>query len=95
MVENRVGTLQLFSDIVIILALSVLVVLLCHRLRIASIVGFLITGALAGPHGFGLVHAEHEVEVLAEIGVILLLFTIGMEFSVTSLKQVKRVVLLG
>ena len=53
------------------------------------------TGVLAGPHGLGLIKALHEVELLAEVGVVLLLFTIGIEFSLKSLLQIKKSVLLG
>jgi len=56
-------------------------------------VGFILTGILAGPHLLGLVKAIHEVEILAEIGVILLLFTIGVEFSFANLLQIRRSVL--
>ena len=59
------------------------------------IVGFLVTGVLAGPSGLGLIQAMDEVEVLAEIGVILLLFTIGIEFSLGSLLQIRTLVLVG
>jgi CPA2 family monovalent cation:H+ antiporter-2 len=62
---------------------------------VPSIIGFLITGVLAGPHGLRLVRALEEVEILAEIGVMLLLFTIGLEFSLKRLMQIKRAVLLG
>jgi CPA2 family monovalent cation:H+ antiporter-2 len=58
-------------------------------------VGFLLTGILAGPHGLGLLKAVHEVEVLAEIGVVLLLFTIGIEFSLKNLLRIKKSVLMG
>jgi len=57
--------------------------------------GFLITGVLAGPHGLGLVYSLHEVEMIAEIGIIFLLFTIGIEFSFEHLLQMKRTVLQG
>lgn len=87
--------IPLLSDIVIILGLAVGVLFLCHWMRIPAIVGFLLTGVLAGPHGFGLIGAVHEVEMLAEIGVVLLLFTIGLEFSMKSLWQLKRSVLIG
>ncbi len=85
----------LLGDIVVIFVLSILVAFICHRMRIPTIVGFLFTGVLAGPHGLKLVSAVHEVESLAEIGVILLLFTIGMEFSFKNLLQIKRSVVLG
>ncbi len=87
--------LGLFKEIVVILALSAIVVLVCQKVKIPSIIGFLITGTLAGPHGFGLVHSAHEVEMIAEIGVIFLLFTIGIEFSIGRLLQIKRLVMLG
>lgn len=87
--------IPLLSDIVIIFALAIGVLYGCHQLRIPAIVGFLLTGVLAGPHGFALIGAVHEVESLAEIGVVLLLFTIGLEFSMKNLWQLKRSVLLG
>src|SRR5512139_2719258 len=87
--------IPLLKDILIIFGLAVAVLLVCHRLRVPSIVGFLLTGLLAGPHGLGLVSAVKNVEVLAEIGVILLLFTIGIEFSLEQFVEMKRSVLLG
>jgi len=87
--------IPLLKDIVIIFSLSIVVLFICHRIKIPAIVGFLITGVLAGPHGFGLVKAVHEVEILAEIGVISLLFTIGIEFSLKELLRIKKTVLLG
>ena len=81
--------IPLLNDIVIIFGLSIVVLFICHRFRIPSIVGFLLTGVLAGPHGLGLIKALHEVELLAEVGVVLLLFTIGIEFSLKSLLQIK------
>jgi len=58
-------------------------------------VGFLLAGILAGPYGLGLVKAAHKVEILAEIGVVLLLFTIGIEFSLQRLLKIKKSVLMG
>ncbi|MCF8034336.1 MAG: cation:proton antiporter [Desulfarculaceae bacterium] len=86
---------MLLKDIVIIYALAAGVVYLFHRIKLPPVVGFLLTGVLAGPHGFGLISSVHEVETLAEIGIILLLFTIGLEFSTTQLKQMRRPALLG
>ena len=87
--------IPLLHDICIIFGLSIGVLLICHRLSVPSIVGFLLTGLIAGPHGLGLIQADRAVEILAEIGVILLLFTIGIEFSLKNLLQIKRAVLLG
>lgn len=87
--------IPLLTDIVIIFGLAVAVLLLFHFLRLPAVVGLLITGILTGPHGFGLIDAVHEVEVLAELGVILLLFTIGIEFSFKKLIEIKRQVVVG
>jgi CPA2 family monovalent cation:H+ antiporter-2 len=87
--------IPLLKDIVIIFGLSIVVIFICHRIRVPVIVGFLLTGILAGPHGLELVKSVHEVEILAEVGVVLLLFTIGMEFSLKNLLQIKKLVLVG
>ncbi len=85
----------LLNDIVIIFGLAIAVLLICHQLRVPAVVGFLLTGIFVGPYGFGLVEAIHEVETLAEIGIVLLLFTIGIEFSFERLLQIKKSVLMG
>ncbi|PXF57596.1 MAG: potassium transporter KefB [Deltaproteobacteria bacterium] len=87
--------IPLLNDIVIIFGLSVAVLFACHWLKVPHIVGFLITGIIAGPYGLGLIRAVHEVEILAEIGVVLLLFTIGIEFSLEKLLRIRKTVLLG
>ncbi len=87
--------IPLLKDIVVIFGLSIVVLIICHRFHIPAVVGFLFTGVLCGPHGLGLVKAAHQVELLAEIGVVSLLFTIGVEFSLEHLKLIKRLVLLG
>ncbi len=87
--------LTLLSEILTVFALSVAVIYVCHKARIPAIVGFLITGVIAGPYGLGLVKAVHEVEILAEVGVVLLLFTIGLELSTGELVRLRRNVLLG
>ncbi len=87
--------LHLLQDVVIILGLSVFVIFLLQRLKLPVILGLLLTGLIAGPHGLSLVKASHEVDIMAEIGVILLLFTIGMEFSLKRLASIRKAVLLG
>jgi CPA2 family monovalent cation:H+ antiporter-2 len=86
---------HLLYDIVVIFAIAVVVLYLCHRLKIPSIVGFLFTGILAGPYGIALVKSVEQVESIAEIGVIFLLFSIGLEFSFKSLISIKKTILLG
>ncbi len=86
---------ELLKDVVVIFVLSVAVLFLFHRLRAPTIVGFLLTGILAGPQGFGLISASEQVAILAEIGVVLLLFTVGMEVSLKDLLKIKKYVLVG
>ncbi|MEX2590574.1 MAG: cation:proton antiporter, partial [Chitinophagales bacterium] len=83
------------KEIVIILSLSVLLILIFQRLKLPSILGLLLAGMVAGPYGLSLVKASHEVEMLSEIGVIFLLFVIGIEFSLKGLMAIKKTVLLG
>ncbi len=85
----------ILSEILIVILLSVLVLYPCQRLHLPIIVGFLLTGVIAGPHGLALVREIEVVRTLAEIGVILLMFTIGMEFSLRSLLHIRKTVLLG
>jgi len=87
--------IKLLQDIAIIFGLAIIVLQVCHRIKLPAIIGFLVTGALVGPYGLHLVKGVHEVELLAEIGVVLLLFTIGLEFSLKELFRLKRQVLIG
>jgi len=87
--------IELLKDIVVIFALSVVVLFIFHRLKAPTIVGFLLTGILAGPQGLGLIQATTQVSDLAEIGVVLLLFTVGIEVSLKDLMKLKKYVLVG
>lgn len=85
----------LLKDIGIVLALSIIVLLICYRFRIPEIIGFLVTGVLAGPYVMGVFSNTTEIEYLADIGIVLLLFTIGIEFSLKRLKELKKQFLVG
>ncbi len=87
--------LPLLNDMLVLLSFSVIIVFVLQRLKLPSIIGFLITGVLIGPYGFSLVNAVEEVEILSEIGVILLLFVIGMELSIKQLISIKKTVFVG
>lgn len=87
--------LAVLKDIVVIFALSTGVNYLFTRIRVPTIIGYLLTGIIAGPHLFGLIHAPHEIEIMADIGVVLLMFTIGLEFSMDHLYKIRKVVFLG
>jgi monovalent cation:H+ antiporter-2, CPA2 family len=85
----------LLQDLLLLLLASVPIAFIFHRLRLPTIVGFMITGVLIGPHALGLIKDVQAIEVLAEIGVALLLFTIGLEFSLRRILVMRRLVLLG
>ncbi len=82
-------------DVIIIFSVSIAVVFLFQKLQLPSIAGFLVVGALVGPHGLNLISDLEQVHVLAEIGVMLLLFTIGLEFSLAKLKASKNLFFVG
>jgi CPA2 family monovalent cation:H+ antiporter-2 len=87
--------LGVLKDIVIIFALSTFVNFIFTRIKIPAIIGYLITGVIAGPNLLGLISSPENVRVMAEIGVILLMFTIGLEFSLNHLLRIRRTVFLG
>jgi K+:H+ antiporter len=82
--------LFVLQEIVIVLAASVLIIYLSHKLKLPSVVGFLLTGVVIGPGGLHLVKNTETVGILAEIGVVMLLFTIGLEFEPSRLKRIQR-----
>lgn len=88
-------TIPLLQDLLLLLVASVPIAFLFNRLRLPTIAGFMITGILIGPYGLRLIKDAHAIEALAEIGVVLLLFTIGLEFSLRRIAGMKRLVLLG
>lgn len=82
-------------EIVIIFLLSIAVTLICSKLKLPATVGFLLTGVLCGPSVLGVVRDHEAIDQVAEIGVAMLLFTIGMELSGEALSRLKRPVFLG
>ena len=85
-----------FADLVLLLAVAVPAALLMQRLQLPAIAGYLLVGLLVGPHTLGWVKEVEAVELLAEIGVVLLLFTVGMEFSLRRLLlQGRRLLIAG
>ncbi|HEX8735680.1 MAG TPA: cation:proton antiporter [Pyrinomonadaceae bacterium] len=89
------STPPLFNDLLIILLVSVPVAFLCLRLKLPLLVGLMLTGIVIGPYGLGLIRELEAIEILAEIGVMLLLFTIGLEFSLRRISEMRRLVLIG
>ncbi len=85
----------LLRDLLVVLSASILVVVALHRLRLPTIAGLLVAGAAIGPTGLALVGDTEAVGRLAEIGVVMLLFSIGLEFSLASLRRIARMVCVG
>lgn len=83
------------QDLVIILGFGVIIVTAFHKLKLPAIAGFIVSGVLVGPHGFGFIDDAHQVEVLAELGVALLLFGIGLDLSLEKLKRLWKLIVVG
>ncbi|MEW5901400.1 MAG: cation:proton antiporter, partial [Acidobacteriota bacterium] len=82
--------LLVLRELVIVLAASVLIIYLSHKIRLPTVVGFLLTGVLIGPGGLSLIKNTETVDILAQIGVVMLLFTIGLEFDPARLRRIQR-----
>ncbi len=89
MLENFV------REAVVLFGVAVVVLLLCSRFRLPPLVGLIFTGLLIGPSSLGLISAVEAVELFAEIGVVLLLFVIGVEFSLERLRALRRPFFIG
>ena len=76
----------------ILLATAVLVVILFRSLKLPAMLGYLIVGIVIGPHGMGLIPDTAATRNLAEIGVVFLMFSIGLEFSLAKLTTMRRIV---
>jgi CPA2 family monovalent cation:H+ antiporter-2 len=77
----------LLRDLLAVFIVAGAVVYLLHKLRVPAVVGLLLAGVVVGPHGLKVIHDIHSVELLAEIGVVVLLFTVGLEFSLSWLAK--------
>lgn len=86
---------EILSQVLIIFLLAVVVNIVCSRFKIPVTVGFLLTGVLAGPSLLGLVDDIEVISSAADLGVAMLMFTIGMELSGEVLDRLKRPVFLG
>uniref|UniRef100_A0A7S2XSK7 RCK N-terminal domain-containing protein n=1 Tax=Attheya septentrionalis TaxID=420275 RepID=A0A7S2XSK7_9STRA len=78
------------SDTLLLLLATALITPLCQRLGTSPILGFLASGMLLGPNGFGLISGIHTTETLAELGIVFFLFEMGIELSFDRLKSMKK-----
>ena len=86
---------QVLFELALLFALCVAVAVTFHRLRLPSIVGFLVAGVVVGPHAIGLVRHEEMVRELAEVGIIVMLFAVGLEVPLSQLRRLRRAIVLG
>ena len=82
-------------DLVVLFSVSIVVVYFFDKLGLPAVVGFLVAGAMVGPYGLDFVQDVSHVDVFAEIGVVLLLFTIGVEFSLAHVPSLRAVLRSG
>jgi CPA2 family monovalent cation:H+ antiporter-2 len=86
---------SLLQDLLIVFGLGVAMVVAFHRLNLPSVLGFLVTGVICGPFGLKLVEDINAIQALAEVGLVLLLFEAGIEFSVKTFVRLKRFLLIA
>ena len=85
----------IFKDIVLILLVSIPVIVIFNKMQLPSIVGFLIAGIILGPSVLKIISNPDQIEIMAEIGVILLLFAVGLELSLKELVSIRKILLVG
>lgn len=83
------------GQLVLIGALAIANILFFQKIRVPPVIGLIVTGIMLGPTGFHIVRDTGMISTLAEMGVVLLLFTIGLEFSVDDLRKLQKIVLFG
>lgn len=84
-----------FSEVTVLLVVAALIAYVCFRLGLVPIIGFLVAGVVIGPNALGLVRDAELIDAAAELGVIFLLFTIGLEFSLAQLARIRRLIFVG
>jgi CPA2 family monovalent cation:H+ antiporter-2 len=83
----------ILADLIVTYAIALALVIALARVRVPGIVAFMLAGIVAGPHGLGVISTIEEVEMLAELGIVFLLFTVGLDFSLTTIRQIWRTIL--
>jgi monovalent cation:H+ antiporter-2, CPA2 family len=86
---------SLLANVDVILGFAVLILTIFYRFEIPPVLGFLVTGILIGPYGLGILNGGQNVGLNADLGVIFLLFTIGVDLSLKELWKMKKTLMLG
>src|SRR3990167_214526 len=84
--------LDILRDLILTYALALGLVVALARLGVPSIVSMILAGIISGPDALGIVETREQVEVLAQVGIGLLLFTVGLEFSTSQLRHTWRTI---
>jgi len=87
--------LGLIANILIVFAVALVVGMIFNRIKVPPLVAFILTGAIVGPYGVSIIKGQDQVAMLAELGIILLLFTIGLEFSFKDLWKIRAIAIVG
>jgi CPA2 family monovalent cation:H+ antiporter-2 len=85
----------LLPSLLLTYAIALVLLIGLARLHVPSLVALMLAGIVAGPHGIRVVSAPEDVEMLAELGIVLLLFTVGLDFSMTAVRQIWRTIVIA
>ena len=85
----------LLPSLLLTYAIALVLLIALARLRVPSIVALMLAGVVAGPHGVGVISRPEDVEMLAELGIVLLLFTVGLDFSMTAVREIWRTIVIA
>jgi CPA2 family monovalent cation:H+ antiporter-2 len=86
---------DLLAQLLLTYAIALVLVVALARVRVPTIVAMMTAGVVAGPSGLGIIGTVEEVEMLAELGIVLLLFTVGLDFSLAAVRQIWRTIVLA
>jgi len=81
---------MILRDLLIVFFVSIPVVMALKKLHVPTVIGFIVTGAIIGPQGLGWISNKESIDMMAELGVALLLFSVGLEFSMRSFMRARR-----
>lgn len=87
--------MSILTGILFVYSIAIVASLVFRKLKLPNITGFIVGGCLVGPYGLGIIPSREDVELLSEIGVVLIMFSVGLECSLSELNRMKRVALVG
>src|SRR5512140_1085751 len=88
-------TPSFLAEVLLVLLMATVVAVIFEKFRLPAILGFLLTGVIIGPQGLGFLSDGAHIRMLAELGVVLLMLTIGLEFSVERLRGMQNIAVVG